>query len=608
MVTMTPDLLRHLRRIGLFAGFGLLVFVVALYMSFPYERAKEAAIRMASKNLDMDVEIGSAGPAFMAVVFRDIRVRTRPSDGQADALHDRFGQVLAFDPGPVHLVVPVHAHDGRAGRQDRARSVGHAGQEGRLPHRALRARHRHGGDPGGEGSDQHAADRQAEAGAGARVRDRPLRRRERLHDDHLRGVRRRRRQDAAQGRGQRVPVRRTDVAAHAHRRSGRARRGREGDREAAGCRIEITRRRGGAGGRDQPPRSAVVVDREPLPSFQAVRRVPPEGEQRPDDPGRGGSGGEAPGRFLRPSHRREPRPDDAARADADLAGGEQRGARARQHAPRRDRAGGAVGGRPAAAAAAAPPRRLRHAGGAGATTAAAAPAAARGGAAAPAPGPPPGADPADWKGAPPPPAPPPAAPAPAADAPAPAPACPTWRGAAGPPNSPRRRVRGRSASPSRRRWSGRRGGRVRRAAGCRRAGAAPTRTRGAGSRRTCARRGGSRRRATAARRAARRPPVAAPSLPSASRNADDCGSSSAAASMRPSARGAVRMAARRMVLRSSRTLPGNTAVASAASADASRCRSPISPQISRRKCPASNGISPRRSRSGGIRTQNPASR
>jgi type II secretion system protein N len=82
MVTMTPDLLRHLRRIGLFAGFGLLVFVIALYMSFPYERAKEAAIRLASKNLDMDVEIGSAGPAFMAVVFRDIRVRTRPPTGK----------------------------------------------------------------------------------------------------------------------------------------------------------------------------------------------------------------------------------------------------------------------------------------------------------------------------------------------------------------------------------------------------------------------------------------------------------------------------------------------------------------------------------------------
>jgi len=83
MVTMTPDKWRQLRRIGIFAGFGLVVFVVALYASFPYDRAKEAAIRMASKNFDVDVEIGSAGPAFgLAVMFHDIRVRTRPPTGK----------------------------------------------------------------------------------------------------------------------------------------------------------------------------------------------------------------------------------------------------------------------------------------------------------------------------------------------------------------------------------------------------------------------------------------------------------------------------------------------------------------------------------------------
>src|SRR4051812_28159779 len=83
MVTMTADRLRQLRKIGAFAGFGLLVFIVALYMSFPYDRAKEAAIRMASKNLDVDVEIGSAGPAFgLAITFHDIRVRTRPATGK----------------------------------------------------------------------------------------------------------------------------------------------------------------------------------------------------------------------------------------------------------------------------------------------------------------------------------------------------------------------------------------------------------------------------------------------------------------------------------------------------------------------------------------------
>jgi len=83
MVTMTPDRLRQIRRIGLYAGFGLIVFVVALYLSFPYDRAKEAATRIISKTFDVDVEIGSAGPAFgLAVMFRDIRVRTRPTTGK----------------------------------------------------------------------------------------------------------------------------------------------------------------------------------------------------------------------------------------------------------------------------------------------------------------------------------------------------------------------------------------------------------------------------------------------------------------------------------------------------------------------------------------------
>src|SRR6185503_8128695 len=83
MVTMTPDTVRTLRRVGIYAGLGLITFIVTLYAVFPYERAKEAAIRMASKNLDVDVEIGSAGPAFgLAVMFRDIRVRTRPATGK----------------------------------------------------------------------------------------------------------------------------------------------------------------------------------------------------------------------------------------------------------------------------------------------------------------------------------------------------------------------------------------------------------------------------------------------------------------------------------------------------------------------------------------------
>jgi type II secretion system protein N len=75
---MNPERLRLLRKIGLYGGVGLLTFVVALHIAFPYDRAKEVAIKVASDK-GMDVEIGSAGPALgFGVTFKDIRVRTRP--------------------------------------------------------------------------------------------------------------------------------------------------------------------------------------------------------------------------------------------------------------------------------------------------------------------------------------------------------------------------------------------------------------------------------------------------------------------------------------------------------------------------------------------------
>jgi type II secretion system protein N len=83
MVTMTPDKLRRLQRAAIYSAFGLVVFIVALYLSFPYDRAKEAAIGWISKNLDLDAEIGSAGPAFgLAIGFEDVRLRTRPLTGK----------------------------------------------------------------------------------------------------------------------------------------------------------------------------------------------------------------------------------------------------------------------------------------------------------------------------------------------------------------------------------------------------------------------------------------------------------------------------------------------------------------------------------------------
>jgi type II secretion system protein N len=82
MVTLSPDLLRRLRRPALFGLFGLVVFVVALYFAFPSERAKEVAIRTAAAR-DLDLEIGSASPAFgLGVVFHDILVRTKPATGK----------------------------------------------------------------------------------------------------------------------------------------------------------------------------------------------------------------------------------------------------------------------------------------------------------------------------------------------------------------------------------------------------------------------------------------------------------------------------------------------------------------------------------------------
>ena len=131
-----------------------------------------------------------------------------------------------------------------------------------------------------------------------------------------------------------------DAAADADRRSGRPRRGREGDGEAAGGGVQVPGRRGGAGGRDRPARSAADVDRQPLPPLQAERRFPAEGEQRPDDPAGGGGAREAPRRLLRLEDRRAPGAHVAAGADANLAG--RRAARVPAIRTGTPRSGGAI--------------------------------------------------------------------------------------------------------------------------------------------------------------------------------------------------------------------------------------------------------------------------
>jgi type II secretion system protein N len=78
MLAITPERLRTVRRALLQSGFGLLVFSIALYLCFPYDRAKDLAIAWAATQ-GFDVTIGSAGPGLgFAVNFKDIRVRTRP--------------------------------------------------------------------------------------------------------------------------------------------------------------------------------------------------------------------------------------------------------------------------------------------------------------------------------------------------------------------------------------------------------------------------------------------------------------------------------------------------------------------------------------------------
>jgi type II secretion system protein N len=80
MISLSPERLRKLRAFGLRAGFGLLVFIIAFYVSFPYHRIKDTVVAMASQQ-DLDVEIASAGPILgVGIAFHDIVVQTRPVD------------------------------------------------------------------------------------------------------------------------------------------------------------------------------------------------------------------------------------------------------------------------------------------------------------------------------------------------------------------------------------------------------------------------------------------------------------------------------------------------------------------------------------------------
>jgi len=78
----SPETLRKLRRSAIGTGVFWLVFIVALYVWFPYDRAKEVAIDVASQQ-GYDVDIESAGPTWGAgVSFSNIHVKTRPPTGK----------------------------------------------------------------------------------------------------------------------------------------------------------------------------------------------------------------------------------------------------------------------------------------------------------------------------------------------------------------------------------------------------------------------------------------------------------------------------------------------------------------------------------------------
>ncbi|HEY2903577.1 MAG TPA: type II secretion system protein GspN [Polyangia bacterium] len=80
--TLTPERRRALRRSAANSAFGFVVFLVALYIWFPYDRARDVAIAMCAAQ-GLDVEIGSVGRAFgFGVTFHDIIVRTHPPSGK----------------------------------------------------------------------------------------------------------------------------------------------------------------------------------------------------------------------------------------------------------------------------------------------------------------------------------------------------------------------------------------------------------------------------------------------------------------------------------------------------------------------------------------------
>jgi type II secretion system protein N len=109
MTFLTSERLRTARAVGWRVGFGLLVFVVAFYFWFPYDRVKEQLVALAAQR-DIDVQIASAGPLLgVGIALHDIDVIRKAATGQKS-------KPLRIDEARVHLA-PVRMLFGeRAGR------------------------------------------------------------------------------------------------------------------------------------------------------------------------------------------------------------------------------------------------------------------------------------------------------------------------------------------------------------------------------------------------------------------------------------------------------------------------------------------------------------
>jgi type II secretion system protein N len=107
----SPETLRRLRRVGAGVGVFLVVFIVALYVWFPYERAKEVAIAVAAQQ-GYDVDIESAGPAWgLGVSFSNIHVKTRPTTGKPTRFAIEKATVTTSIFGP--MTIALDAFGGR---------------------------------------------------------------------------------------------------------------------------------------------------------------------------------------------------------------------------------------------------------------------------------------------------------------------------------------------------------------------------------------------------------------------------------------------------------------------------------------------------------------